>query len=82
MEQQIPFGDEAQLKLRVRVCPDCGIGIGGFHHPDCSIEQCPDCLDQLGVCPCEVEEQYHKVISNLWWTRLPPRTEELVANGS
>jgi hypothetical protein len=33
-------------------CDDCGVEIGGFHHRDCAIEQCPLCGDYAAVCNC------------------------------
>jgi len=33
-------------------CADCGVEIGGYHHRDCAIEQCPLCGDYAVVCNC------------------------------
>jgi uncharacterized OB-fold protein len=33
-------------------CPDCGVSIGGFHHPGCSREICPRCGERLSLCGC------------------------------
>ncbi|HNU92774.1 MAG TPA: hypothetical protein PKO25_12955 [Spirochaetota bacterium] len=33
-------------------CPDCGVSIGGFHHPGCDQERCPRCGGRLSRCGC------------------------------
>lgn len=33
-------------------CDDCGVEVGGYHHRDCAIEQCPICGDFAAVCHC------------------------------
>jgi len=33
-------------------CPDCGVSIGGFHHPGCGHEKCPRCGERLSLCGC------------------------------
>lgn len=35
-------------------CPDCGVAVGGVHHPDCSDEPCPRCGKFLtSTCECD-----------------------------
>jgi len=33
-------------------CPDCGTAPGDLHRPDCDVERCPRCLQQLATCDC------------------------------
>lgn len=33
-------------------CLDCGVSIGGYHHPFCSVEPCPRCGGRLAACSC------------------------------
>lgn len=33
-------------------CRDCNIAPGGYHHPGCDMEKCPDCGGQLKSCGC------------------------------
>ncbi len=44
-----PYGD---LWPQCDYCPDCGAGLGQFHHWACDLEQCPACEDQLYSCDC------------------------------
>jgi hypothetical protein len=78
MEGQIPFGDERQLALSSYRCSDCVVGIGGFHHPSCSIEECPNCRARLLDCVCEGTQDYRSLTGQVWWTRLPRRSEESI----
>jgi hypothetical protein len=34
-------------------CHDCDVLVGGFHHPGCDMEACPNCKGQLLTCGCE-----------------------------
>jgi hypothetical protein len=31
-------------------CRDCGVSVGGIHHPGCCMEQCGQCGGQLLTC--------------------------------
>jgi len=33
-------------------CHDCGTAPGDLHRPDCDVERCPRCLQQLISCDC------------------------------
>lgn len=33
-------------------CGDCGVAVGGNHHPGCLRERCPRCYGQRDGCPC------------------------------
>jgi hypothetical protein len=52
MDEQIPLGSETHCNMENFHCPKCGIGTGGFHHPECPIEECPKCHGQLLFCGC------------------------------
>ena len=51
----VPYGQEGSfttLGRLARRCDDCGVTLGGFHHPGCRIEACPRCGRQLVSCKC------------------------------
>lgn len=52
---RIPYGEERRPPTwysHEEYCDDCGVEIGGVHHRDCAIEQCPMCGDYAAVCNC------------------------------
>ncbi len=50
----IKFGDPRERwgYDDIQRCGDCGCKIGGYHHPGCDIETCPNCGGQLITCGC------------------------------
>jgi len=78
VEGQTPFGDEPQSSLIAHRCPECLVGIGGFHHLGCSVEQCPKCRGQLLYCICKVKK-YRSLTKDIWWTRIPRGVQDTVA---
>lgn len=52
--RRVPFGSE-RPRWRMDRCGDCGVALGGFHHPGCDIERCPVCGKQGISCGCTDE---------------------------
>ena len=51
----IRFGDPRERWNGERFsgrCGDCGCKPGGYHHPGCDIETCPNCGGQIISCGC------------------------------
>ena len=44
--RQIRLGSEENFTASDR-CPFCGVAVNGLHHPDCEIEECPECHELL-----------------------------------
>ncbi len=56
--QQRGFGYLVERMQRGEMrCHDCGVAVGGFHHPYCDAEECPRCHAQLASCDCWAEEE-------------------------
>lgn len=51
-----PFGHEPGRRSSAARCGDCGVAVGGWHHPGCDLQQCPSCGDQLLSCGCRFDE--------------------------
>ncbi len=45
----IPYAHPTDENAR---CGDCGVAVGGSHHPGCLRERCPRCYGQRDGCPC------------------------------
>ena len=55
--KRIPVGDEHDFDPNMGegdVCHDCNAGVGQNHHLGCDAEQCPNCLEQLISCDCDI----------------------------
>ncbi len=37
-------------------CGDCGVAVGGAHHPGCDLAVCPVCRGQMMTCGCRFDE--------------------------
>ena len=55
--KRIPAGyaKEPNKYYEGRLCHDCNVSYGQYHHPGCDCEQCPVCHEQLISCDCEVK---------------------------
>jgi hypothetical protein len=51
-----PYGSEPGWPSRSDRCGDCGVVLGGWHHPGCDLQLCPQCGDQLLSCDCCFDE--------------------------
>jgi len=51
VEPATPYGEEVVTHLADR-CPGCGVTREGYHHPFCSVEECPRCGGRLMHCGC------------------------------
>src|SRR5882672_862419 len=57
----IPYGDDREGWKKVKItppdrCHDCGVRIGGYHHPGCDLDHCPVCGGQSMLCDFEKNE--------------------------
>jgi hypothetical protein len=55
--ERLPYGHDAEHWLELGIipperCRDCGVKLGGYHHPECCIERCPRCHGQQLCCGC------------------------------
>ena len=66
-----PFGAETRMRAPEEFtgrCHDCGVQMGGFHHPGCDMAECPRCREQLLGCGCRFDEDVEEqpVDSGRW----------------
>ena len=56
----VPFGARGDLMPEAARaggrCHDCNAVAGGFHHPGCDAEACPNCRGQIISCGCLAED--------------------------
>lgn len=55
---KIRFGSESRYRPAdgyqpSERCHDCGVRLGGLHHPGCDVEECPSCGGQRWGCACQ-----------------------------
>ncbi|MFC1891456.1 hypothetical protein ACFLZT_03600 [Thermodesulfobacteriota bacterium] len=52
---QIPYGMETHTDWanHLERCPCCGVGVEGYHHPGCEVEECHKCNLRKISCECE-----------------------------
>jgi hypothetical protein len=56
---RIPFGSEFHINAvdpatgaPATRCPVCGTPVGGYHHVDCMVDECPACQGAAWRCGC------------------------------
>lgn len=56
---QVPYGKETRGNYAEggEDCHDCSTPVGGFHHPGCDVEECPNCHLQLISCDCMGDDE-------------------------
>lgn len=53
----VRYGKERRWPNPSKRCGDCGVGLGGYHHLGCDIQECPLCGRQLLSCGCAYDER-------------------------
>lgn len=54
--ERVKYGDEKRSNSPEEspFCPSCGTPAGGYHHPGCSVEECPICKKKVLHCECDL----------------------------
>ena len=53
--KRVPYLDSNPSGTHL-TCHDCGVRLGGYHHPGCDAERCGKCGGQAIACPCNYTE--------------------------
>lgn len=54
--EMIAYGADPGERASGLRCADCGVVLGGLHHPGCDAQRCPSCRDQMVSCGCRFDE--------------------------
>lgn len=55
--KRVAFGKERDMATQgLDNCGECGVLPGQLHVPDCDLEQCPKCYEQLSSCGCQDDD--------------------------
>lgn len=54
--EMIAYGADPAERAPGLRCADCGVVLGGLHHPGCDVQRCPSCGGQMVSCGCRFDE--------------------------
>jgi hypothetical protein len=54
--EMVAFGADTNGGAFGQRCGDCGVVLGGLHHPGCDVQRCPSCRGQMATCGCRFDE--------------------------